>query len=52
MSKLRLNIATSLDGFVAGPDRSRGGAASRPKFEQLRVIAAPGLIHIRYAVTQ
>ena len=49
---LRLNITPSLDGFVAGPDRRRGGASARPKLGQLWVVEASGVAHIRHAVTR
>jgi hypothetical protein len=38
MSKLRLKISLSLDGFVAGPDQS-----------VVRTVAAPNVTHLKLA---
>jgi hypothetical protein len=60
MSKLKLQITMSLDGFLAGPDQGeehplgRGGMRlhdSLPTLEQIEAIPAPGVTHIRYRVS-
>jgi hypothetical protein len=58
MSKLRLNITMSLDGFVV--PMSLGGGARLfdnlgeppPKLRQVQAVEGPGVTHIRYAPRQ
>lgn len=52
MSRLRFNITTSLDGYVAGPDatleRPLGVGDDLHGLELDRTIAAPGVTHRRF----
>ena len=51
MTRLRFNIAMSLDGYVAGRDQSEQNPIGTGGM-QLRAIEAPGLAHLKYRIVK
>jgi hypothetical protein len=54
LSKLRMKISMSLDGYVAGPDQSVenplfDGVHELRGLELVRTVAAPGVTHLKLA---
>jgi hypothetical protein len=51
MTRLRFNIAMSLDGYVAGPDQSEESPVGTG-CGQSRAIGAPGVAQLKYRIVK
>ena len=49
MSKVRLKISMSLDGFVAGPSQSVHNPWGSGGLELVRTVAASNVTHLKFA---